>query len=93
MEFSKEDEQFFALFATEHGKGPARMLSSYPELFGHKAICGVGIFCRGGHPDLCWILEERDKPISPVHVLPSSPLSKKQNSKTHTSLLNFSGPR
>jgi hypothetical protein len=54
------------------------MLAAYPEFFGHKAISGVKIFYHGNRPDMCWLLEQKDKPISPMPALPASPLSKKQ---------------
>ncbi|KAL6697433.1 hypothetical protein J3F84DRAFT_407087 [Trichoderma pleuroticola] len=34
VEFGTGDEGFYALLATDHGKGPARMLATYPRMFG-----------------------------------------------------------
>jgi len=53
------EDNFFALLATDHGKGPTRMLAAYPEGFGHRFIARARIFPRGQTiPDLCWFLEE-----------------------------------
>ncbi|KAI1462166.1 hypothetical protein F4805DRAFT_475327 [Annulohypoxylon moriforme] len=34
--FTNEDDGFYAFLGSDHGKGPARMLASYAEMFGGK---------------------------------------------------------
>lgn len=48
------NDGFFALLGTDHGKGPARMLATYPEMFGRKIISKARIT----QADICWFLEE-----------------------------------
>ncbi|KAH7014755.1 hypothetical protein EDB80DRAFT_678730 [Ilyonectria destructans] len=36
------DDGFFALLGTDHGKGLARMLADYPEMFGRRIIASAG---------------------------------------------------
>jgi len=59
VELGPEDDLFFALLATDHGKGPARMLAAYPSMFGRRVMARVLVFRNDGFPDLCWVVEER----------------------------------
>jgi hypothetical protein len=68
------DDKFFALLATDHGKGPGRMLSTYPDIFGRRLISWVRVFPktrRNEMPSLCWFLDE--VPRLEVHVAPLVP--------------------
>ncbi|KAH7161953.1 hypothetical protein B0J13DRAFT_632691 [Dactylonectria estremocensis] len=46
------DDGFFALLGSDHGKGPARMLAAYPEMFGCRIIASVPVFPWGSLPSL-----------------------------------------
>ncbi|ROW02444.1 hypothetical protein VMCG_06103 [Cytospora schulzeri] len=52
------EDDFFALLATDNGKGNARMLAAYPQMFGRKTISRVRVF----NNQLCWFLEEMSIP-------------------------------
>ncbi|KAK4225663.1 hypothetical protein QBC38DRAFT_530410 [Podospora fimiseda] len=43
------DDQFFALLASEHGKGPARMLSAYPEMLEGRCLSRARVFLNKDH--------------------------------------------
>lgn len=44
LEFAAGSDHFFALLATDNGKGVARMVAAYPEMFGRKIIDRVVIY-------------------------------------------------
>lgn len=67
-EICSENDGFFALLGTDHGKGPARMLAAYPEMFGRKIIAKARIT----NADICWYLEEIQTP-EPVETTPNEP--------------------
>lgn len=71
-------EGFWALLATDNGKGLARMLGTYPEYFGRKTIVKVRIWSQ----QLCWFLEELEV-SEPSVVTPSgrTTLSRKERPK------------
>ncbi|KAH8893873.1 hypothetical protein GQ53DRAFT_821748 [Thozetella sp. PMI_491] len=78
------EDNFFALLGTDHGKGPARMLATYPELFGRRCISQVRVFPRKGKlPDLCWFLEpvSLSQTVVPPPAAPDSPMSRKEKRK------------
>jgi len=61
IEIPAGDDRLFALFATSHGKGPGRMLVTYPHLFGRVFVRSVRIYPARGDgdadkADICWIL-------------------------------------
>ncbi|KAL7954522.1 hypothetical protein V8C34DRAFT_294134 [Trichoderma compactum] len=80
VEFGPGDEGFYALLATDHGKGPARMLATYPQMFGRRFMAKVKAFRYDGglDPCICWILEKLPPPTLQTSTQPSGPLSKKQ---------------
>lgn len=47
---------FFALLGTDNGKGVARMLAAYPQMFGRKTISCVRIYTN----NICWFLEDEE---------------------------------
>lgn len=55
VDISVDDDIFFALLATDNGKGVARMLASYPGCFGGKTVTRARIYKAG--MDICWFLE------------------------------------
>lgn len=52
------DDHFFALLATNNGKGVARMLTAYPRYFGYKVISGARVF-QGNH--IYWMLKASER--------------------------------
>lgn len=65
IEIPADDDRFFALFATSHGKGPGRMLTIYLRLFGRVFIRSVRIYPACGEadkPDIFCVLG----PVLPV---------------------------
>jgi hypothetical protein len=69
---------------TDHGKGPARMLGTYPGLFGGKIITRARISPYGSKPHLCWFLEEMENGNSSQTMpeeLGDRPTSRKQRRK------------
>ena len=78
------DPRFFALLATDHGKGPGRLLSTYVDMFGRKRMSRARVYPWKGisRPNLCWFLEvvPPEHPSAPPAV-PDSPLSKKEARK------------
>ncbi|KAH6842293.1 hypothetical protein B0I37DRAFT_435651, partial [Chaetomium sp. MPI-CAGE-AT-0009] len=90
QEFPAGDDRLFALLGSEHGKAPCRMLATYPDMFGRKALSRVGMFPDGGprdRPSLCWFLEEAPPPPPPPPptrgalappATPDRPLSRKE---------------
>ncbi|KAK4465171.1 hypothetical protein QBC42DRAFT_169869 [Cladorrhinum samala] len=81
------DDRFFALLASDHGKGPARMLPAFPELFGRRRMARIRVFAESTesqHPDLCWFLEPAPAPSpspEPPPTPPTRPLSKREARK------------
>ncbi|KAK2612590.1 hypothetical protein QQS21_001361 [Conoideocrella luteorostrata] len=71
--------EFFALLGTVNGSGVARMLATYPQMFGRRIIARVGVFRHNADQSaLCWHLEPAPEPVPKIApVLPSSP-SRKQ---------------
>ncbi|KAI1173537.1 hypothetical protein F4777DRAFT_580885 [Nemania sp. FL0916] len=68
------DDLFFAFLGSDHGKGPARMLANFPEMFGHRFVHRLRLFPHGKHmPDMCWYLEE--VPAAPPPSFPPPPSS------------------
>ncbi|KAK4220327.1 hypothetical protein QBC37DRAFT_445593 [Rhypophila decipiens] len=65
-------DDFFALLATQNGKSVARMLGSYPSIFGRRMVSRIRLFPRFDgpkvllgektFPDLCWFVDH----IAPV---------------------------
>lgn len=84
MDIDSSTDDFYALLATDNGKGPARMLAAYPGLFGGKIITRARIFPHGGDPHICWFLEEIEtgnlSPTTPSEP-GDGPLSRKQRRK------------
>ncbi|KAK3939972.1 hypothetical protein QBC46DRAFT_436245 [Diplogelasinospora grovesii] len=82
-ELCADDDGFFALLGTDHGKGSARMLATYPKMFGRKTISRVGVFKK----NLCWFVEEAAVP-EPRAAAPEVPskLSRKERRKKKKSL-------
>jgi hypothetical protein len=37
------DKLFFVILGTDHRRGPARMLTTYPKMFGYKTIVAVSV--------------------------------------------------
>lgn len=75
-EICVENDGFFALLGTDHGKGPARMLATYPEMFGRKIISKARIT----QADICWFLEEI--PVAePVEQTPNEPSTPSRKEK------------
>ncbi|PNP58895.1 hypothetical protein THARTR1_01143 [Trichoderma harzianum] len=83
VEFGTGDEGFYALLATDHGKDPARMLATYPQMFGRRFMAKVKVFRYRDHlnPCICWILEELPPPTLQTSTQPSGPLSKKTSAQ------------
>lgn len=52
-------DDFFALLATAHGSGPARMLAAYPNMFGCKTIERATVYMPEDEKEcrLCWTLQ------------------------------------
>ncbi|KAL6691065.1 hypothetical protein J3F84DRAFT_352706 [Trichoderma pleuroticola] len=46
MEFGPKNDEFYALLATDHDKGPARMLSTYPHIFGRRFMTRIPWYFR-----------------------------------------------
>ena len=55
------DDGFYALLGSDNGKGIARMLASYPQMFGRKTISQVQIWST----ELCWFLQTVPAPPAP----------------------------
>lgn len=76
-EFGTNHNGFYALLASENGKGVGWMLSSYPGIFGRRLMCKVRIIKRtkSEMPDLCWILEpvQAEAPSVPQNEAPPNP--------------------
>lgn len=83
VELGPGDDGFYALLATEHGKGPARMLAAYPQMFGRRFMTRVWVFQYGGScPSICWILDKLPHPEPQLPPLPPNrPMSKKEERK------------
>ncbi|KAL7960276.1 hypothetical protein V8C34DRAFT_303332 [Trichoderma compactum] len=45
-EFGPDDDEFYALLATDHGKGPSRMLSTYLQPFGRRFMTRIPWYFR-----------------------------------------------
>lgn len=71
---------FFALLGSDNGRGAARMLVDYPQMFGRKTISSVRVFPG----DICWFLDEVviPKPAAPD---PSSAPSRKERRRQNKS--------
>ncbi|KAL7892194.1 hypothetical protein HDV63DRAFT_409597 [Trichoderma sp. SZMC 28014] len=68
----------FALLGTVHGKGPARMLGDYPDMFGRKYISRAHVVDLDGLPAFYWILDEVPPPSPPPSLPPPDrPLSRR----------------
>ncbi|GAB1316350.1 hypothetical protein MFIFM68171_06560 [Madurella fahalii] len=96
IEFDTGNTQFLALLTTIHGKGPGRMLSTYPDIFGRRLMSRVRVLPPDKEmslPDLCWILEEVPELERLVAQPPppdlDSPMSRKERRK-HKRLLSRS---
>lgn len=64
-------DSFRALLGTDNGKGIARMLASYPQLFGRKIISHVRVNKRVSN-ELCWFLETvKESPPKEINETPS----------------------
>ncbi|KAF4966836.1 hypothetical protein FZEAL_10609 [Fusarium zealandicum] len=70
-ELDNRSDDFLALLATDNGKGVARMLATYPRLFGRKVIARARVFVLHA-PAILWMLEE-------VEVPEANPLPQKTN--------------
>lgn len=79
VDLTSEDDDFFSLLGTVHGKGPARMLAAYPLFFGGKIMKRVRIYPASSaraNPHICWFLEMGPvQPPEPPQI--TSPLSRK----------------
>ncbi|KAK7413271.1 hypothetical protein QQX98_007859 [Neonectria punicea] len=60
-ELDSHADDFFALLATDNGKGVARMLTAYPKMFGCKVIARARVYTMAV-PAICWILEQVEGP-------------------------------
>ena len=86
IDIDSSNDDFYALLGADHGKEPARMLATYPRLFGGKIIARARIFHHSDNPHLCWFLEEIEKGnLSPTTPTPNESMnrlmSKKQRRK------------
>ncbi|KAK4094094.1 hypothetical protein Purlil1_1585 [Purpureocillium lilacinum] len=86
LEFAAGSDHFFALLATDNGKGVARMLAAFPEMFGRKTIDRVVIYPQKGSPHICWSLKEAAiKPSEPAPEI-SAPSRKQRRHMKKASL-------
>ncbi|KAF0636526.1 hypothetical protein FPSE5266_20332 [Fusarium pseudograminearum] len=72
FEVGEEDDMFFALVASDNGRGIASMLRDYPWMFGFKAIVGALIVPNNNNPSICWKLKQVMTDVIP-DVVPDTP--------------------
>lgn len=74
-----DSEYFFALLGTDNGAGIARMLATYPHMFGGKTISKVQVYDQGT-VYMCWYLQvfEMKEPTPPPPPPESTTLSRKE---------------
>jgi hypothetical protein len=58
LTFGEDDDEFFALLGTDNGRGVARMLGTYPLMFGCKVIQKVLVGPWSQPPNICWAVGE-----------------------------------
>lgn len=65
VDIGKDQDVFYAFLASDHGKGPARMLAKYPEMFGRRFIDRLKVFPRKGRmPDIFWVQKRLSRVVS-----------------------------
>lgn len=82
------EDEFFALLATDNGKGSARMLATYPQMFGKKTISRVRVFKKR----LCWFLEEVEIP-EPSVAVPEGPSTPSRKERLRLKRLSLASDR
>lgn len=71
-----DSDHFFALLGTHHGKGPARMLTDYPRMFGYRTIEKATCFFVDKKLYISWSLQAAARKLP--QGVSDSPLSRKQ---------------
>lgn len=89
VELTVDDDLFFALLATDNGRGLARMLGDYPEMFGRKALISAKVWQLTSMPDICWLLGD----LPDIRSIPSTPRSRTTTARTPDSKRSRKGRR
>ncbi|KAM0414638.1 hypothetical protein ACHAPT_013521 [Fusarium lateritium] len=80
FEICEDEPLFFALVASDHGRGIASLLRDYPWMFGFKTLVSATILPSASMPSLYWRLKAvlTDPEVSDTPPVPSSPMSRKE---------------
>lgn len=86
FEVRADEPLFFALVASDHGRGVASMLRDYPWMFGYRTIVSAKVLPNGKHPSFYWRLDvvvsdrqaQDARQVKASPALQDSPSSKKQ---------------